>query len=166
MLDTIGSTIADLNDFSGKRLVSTAGTTDLKAITQKNNEHLTGIDISSVPDHGKGIEMVEKGQADGFALDDVILCGLIAGRPDPARLKVVGKYLTIDPLGIMLPKSDPEFRQLVDDKMKRLIRAHEINPIYNRWFTEPIPPRNRSLNMPLNYLTRDFLQYPTSVLIN
>ena len=75
------------------------------------------------------------------------------------------KYLTIDPLGSMLPKTHSEFRQIVDDEMKRLIRFHEINTIYDRWFTDPIPPRNRSLNMPLNHLTRDFWQYPTSVLI-
>ena len=36
-------------------------------------------------------EMVEKGEADAFVMDDVLLFGLAANRPNPAALKVVGK---------------------------------------------------------------------------
>ena len=53
--------------------------------------------------------MVEKGEVDGFAMDDVLLYGLRSERSDPAKLKVVGKFLTIEPLAIMLSKYEPEF---------------------------------------------------------
>jgi hypothetical protein len=84
--------------------VSTTGTTPLKTITQLNRERLLGVRIADVPDHVRGIEMVEDGSADAFLMDEVLLIGLIATRPHPAKLKVVGKYLTIEPLAIMLPK--------------------------------------------------------------
>ena len=48
--------------------------------------------------------MVEKGEADAFVMDDVLLYGLAAGRPDPKALKVVGRFMTTEPLAIMLPK--------------------------------------------------------------
>ena len=54
-------------------------------------------------------------------MDDVLLYGLRAGRPDPSKLKVVGKFLTVEALSIMLAKDDPEFKQIVDDEMKRLV---------------------------------------------
>ena len=160
------SPISDLRDFEQKTIVSTVGTTDLKAIMQINRERPLQMKIGEVPDHLKGIEMVEKGQADGFALNDVLLYGLIDGRPDPSALKVIGKYLTIDLLGIMLSKEDDGFRQLVDDEMRRLIRSREAYAIYDRWFMQPIPPKNRSLNLPMNYLTCDFWKSPSTELPN
>jgi ABC-type amino acid transport substrate-binding protein len=155
------SGIDDLQQFEKKKLVSTKGTTPLKAIDQANRERLLGITLLEAPDHAKAVEMVENGEADGFAMDDVLLYGLVAGRPDPTRLKVVGKFLTIEPLAIMLPKTDPEFKKIVDDEMKRLIHSREAHAIYDKWFHKPIPPKNTALNLPMNYLLKDFWKYPT-----
>jgi len=160
------SEIADLSQFEKKKLVSTKGTTPLKAIDQSNRERLIGITILEAPDHARAVEMVEKGVADGFAMDDVLLYGLIAGRPDPSKLKVVGKFLTIEPLAIMLPKDDPELKKIVDDEMKRMIRSREAHAIYERWFLQPIPPQNTALNLPMNYLLKDFWKYPTDQVPN
>lgn len=150
-----------LRDFSGRKLVSTKATTPLKAVTRANNEYLLGITLLEAPDHTRAVDMVASGEADGFVMDDVLLFGLAAGRPDPQAFKVVGKFLTIEPLAIMLPRNDPDFKRLVDAEMKRLIRSQEAHAIYERWFQSPIPPTNRSLNLPMNYLLKDFWKYPT-----
>ncbi|HRL99128.1 MAG TPA: amino acid ABC transporter substrate-binding protein [Acidovorax sp.] len=155
------STIERLEDLNGKKLVSTKGTTPLKAAEQANRQHLMGITILEAPDHAKGVEMVETGEADAFAMDDVLLYGLAAGRPDPKALKIVGHFMTTEPLAIVLPKNDPEFKKLVDDEMRRLITSREIYPIYDKWFNQPIPPGNTVLNLPVSYLLRDFWKYPT-----
>lgn len=155
------SPIDRVEDLNGKKLVSTKGTTPLKAAEQANRERLMGITIVEAPDHAKAVEMVEKGEADAFVMDDVLLYSLAAGRPDPKALKVVGRFLTTEPLAIMLPKNDPEFKKLVDDEMRRLITSHEIYPIYDKWFHKPIPPGNTVLNLPVSYLLRDFWKYPT-----
>jgi ABC-type amino acid transport substrate-binding protein len=152
-----------LEDLAGKTVVSTKGTTPLKAVQSANAERLMGLKIVEAPDHARAIEMVEKGEADAFVMDDVLLYGLAANRPDPKALKVVGRYLTTEPLAIMLPKSDAEFKKIIDDEMKRLIRSREIYPIYDRWFTQPIPPKNTALNLPASYLLRDFWKFPTDV---
>ncbi len=157
------SHIEELTQFEGKRLVSTKGTTPLKAISQANRERLLRIDVLEAPDHGRALEMVEKGEADGFAMDDVLLYGLAAGLPDPSKFKVVGKFLTIEPLAIMLSKDDAELKKIADDEMKRMIREHEMQAIYERWFLKPIPPKDRPLNLPMNYLLKDFWKYPTDV---
>ena len=155
------SQLAELNDFDHKKLAITKGTTPLKAIDQANRERLLGIDIVVAPAHEKAVEMVAKGEVDGFAMDDVLLYGLRSAQPNPASLKVVGKFLTIEPLAIMLSKDDPEFKRIVDDEMKHLIYSREAYAIYDKWFMRPIPPRNVSLDMPMNYLLKDFWKYPT-----
>ena len=155
------SAIDRIEDLNGKKLVSTKGTTPLKAADDANRQRLMGITIVQAPDHARAVEMVEKGEADAFAMDDVLLYGLAAGRPDPKALKVVGRFITTEPLAIMLPKSDPDFKKLVDDEMRRLINSREIYPIYDKWFNQPIPPNHTALNLPVSYLLRDFWKYPT-----
>lgn len=155
------SNVDRIEDLSGKKLVSTKGTTPLKAVQQINRERLLQINIVEAPDHARAVEMVEKGEADAFAMDDVLLYGLASNRPNPAALKVVGKFITTEPLAIMLPKNDPAFKKVVDDEMRRLITSREIYPIYDKWFAQPIPPSNRALNLPVSYLLRDFWRYPT-----
>ena len=161
LLVKAASPIDRVEDLNGKKLVSTTGTTPLKAVVAANRERLMGITIVEAPDHAKGVEMVEKGEADAFLMDDVLLYGLAAGRPDPKALKVVGRFMTTEPLAIALPKNDPEFKKLVDDEMRRLITSREIYPIYDRWFNQPIPPNNTVLHLPVSYLLRDFWKYPT-----
>jgi glutamate/aspartate transport system substrate-binding protein len=161
MLVRTDSHIERLEDLEGKRLVSTKGTTPLKAAIAANQERSLHIQILEAPDHAKAVEMVEKGEADAFVMDDVLLYGLAANRANPAALKVVGSFFTTEPLAIMLPKGDPEFKALVDDEMRRLIYSGEARTIYKKWFMQPIPPKNTSLNMPMSYLLKDFWRYPS-----
>lgn len=155
------SPVDRLEDLEGRKVVSTKGTTPLKAMQQLIRERHMAVTLLEAPEHGKAVEMVDKGEADAFVMDDVLLFGLAAQRPDPQSLKVVGRFVTTEPLAIMLPKDDPEFKKLVDDEMRRLITSREIYPIYDRWFAQPIAPYNRALNLPVSYLLRDFWKYPT-----
>jgi len=155
------SPIEQLSDFRDRRLVSTAGTAPLKAVRAADREYGLGIHISEVPDHPRGVEMVAQGMVDGFAMDEVLLAGLITTQSDPGKFKIVGKYLTIEPLAMMLPRGDADYKRVLDDEMKRLIRSGEAAELHDRWFTKPIPPNNRTLALPIPYLLRDFWKYPS-----
>ncbi|OYT93294.1 MAG: amino acid ABC transporter substrate-binding protein [Burkholderiales bacterium PBB3] len=152
-----------IEDFKGKKIVSTKGTTPLKVLEEANKSRLMGITILEAPDHAKAVEMVETGEADAFVMDDVLLYALAANRPKPKELKVVGKFMTTEPLAIMLNKNDPAFKKLVDDEMRRLVISKEINTVYRKWFMKPIPPNDIALNMPVSYLLKDSWKYPTDV---
>jgi ABC-type amino acid transport substrate-binding protein len=166
LLVRANSKVERIEDLEGKKLVSTVDSTPLKAARQANRERLLGINIVESPDHARGVDMVEKGEADAFLMDDVLLYGLAANRANPAAFKVVGKFLTTEALAIMLPKNDREFKKLVDEEMRRLIMGGEIQPIYDKWFMKPIPPRNAALNLPVSYLLRDFWKYPSDQVPN
>jgi ABC-type amino acid transport substrate-binding protein len=155
------SDITALADFRNRKLVSTTETSPLKAVRAANSQYLIGAQIGEVPDHAAGLETVDAGKADGFVMDEVLLAGLNASRPDPSRLKIVGKYLTIEALGIMMPRDDLELLKIVNDEMRRLIYSGEAAALHDRWFVEPIPPKNRSLGVPMPHLLRDFWRYPS-----
>ena len=158
------SKIDAVDGLAGKKVVSTKGTTPLAALEQLNRARYLQMELLIAPDHAAAFEMVQKGQADAFVMDDVLLAGLAASSKDPSAVKIVGRFLTTEPLAIMLPKDDDAFKKLVDDEMRRMIKSGEINSLYDKWFTQPIPPMQRSLNLPTSYLLKDFWKYPTDQL--
>ena len=160
------SPIAELPQFEHHVLVSTAGSTPFKSVDQANKDRLLGIDVRAVKDNSEAMKMLGDKSADGFAMDDVQLYGLIAESPTPSQFKVVGKFITIEPLAIMLSKDDAAFKKVVDDEMRHLIRSGEGEKIYNRWFMAPIPPKNVTMNLPMSYLLRDSWKYPSDAVAN
>jgi glutamate/aspartate transport system substrate-binding protein len=79
---------------------------------------------------------------------------------------VTRKYLTPAPLAMHQPTTDPELKKIADTEMKRLINSREAQALYQRWFEQPIPPKNKALNIPMNYLLKDFWKYPTDLVPN
>ena len=161
LLMKASSKVTRMEDLAGKKLVSTRGTTAYKVAEKAARERLMGFTLLEAPDHARAVEMVEKGEVDAFAMDDVLLYSLAASRPNPKALKVEGRFLTTEALAIALPKRDAAFKKVVDEEMRRLITSREILAIYDKWFMQPIPPQGRALNLPVSYLLRDFWKYPT-----
>lgn len=153
-----------IEDLEKKKVASTKGTTPLAALEQLNRARYLQMDIVIAPDHDAAFAMLQKGEVDAFVMDDVLLAGLAANTKDPKAYKIVGRFLTTEPLAIMLPKDDPAFKKLVDVEMRRLISTGEINVMYNKWFSQPIPPTGNSLNLPVSFLLKDFWKYPTDQL--
>lgn len=156
----------ELGDFKGKRVASTAGTGPLKALHYVNSDRMLGIEVVEVPDHAKGVEAVEAGKVDGFVMDEVLLQGLMSTRSNPERLAIIGRYLTVEPLAVMLAKDDLDLKRIVDDEMKRLIRSREAYLLHDKWFLQPIPPQHKTLGLQMPYLLRDFWKFPSDWVIN
>jgi glutamate/aspartate transport system substrate-binding protein len=155
------SPVEVIEELEHKRVVSTRGTTPLKALNRANSERLLRLTIVEAPDHLKAVEMVERGEADAFAMDDVLLFGLAASRPNPHGLKVVGKFLTTEAIAVMLAKDDVEAKKVLDGEIRRLIYSGELSAMYEKWFMKPIPNTAAPLNMPMSYLLRSFWKFPT-----
>ena len=81
-------------------------------------------------------------------MDGQILAGNIANAKNPADFKIVGEVLSVEPIAIMLRKDDPAFKKLADDTLKDLMKSGEIAKIYDKWFMQPIPPKNIKVGLP------------------
>jgi len=145
-----------------QRLVSTKGSTPVNVVKRIARDKSLKFTIGEAEGHLQALEMVERSEADAFAMDDVLLYGLAATRPNPKALKVVGRFLTIEPLAIMYPKGDEAFGKVINDEMRRLIRSGELLTIYTTWFEQPIPPKGAVLNLPPSYLLRDLWKFPSA----
>ena len=150
LLTKADSGIKDFADLKGKRLVTTAGTTSERYIRQYNDEKKLGTDIISAKDHGEGFLMLENGRADAFMMDDVLLAGEKAKAKNPDEWVIVGTPQSFEIYGCMMRKDDPEFKTVVNDALNKTFSSGEINSIYDKWFLNPIPPKNVNLNFEMS----------------
>ena len=157
-----GSGISVLADLKGKTLVSTAGTTNIKQVTQINADKNLGVNITSANGHAESFLMVETGRAAAFAMDDILLAGLIATSKNPGQFEVSKEALSVEPYGIMVRKDDAKFEALAGGVVKGLMKSGEINKIYDKWFLKPIPPKNITMNVPMSPNLKKVIANPTN----
>ena len=157
-----GSGISVLADMKGKTLVSTAGTTNIKQVTQINADKNLGVNITSANGHAESFLMVETGRAAAFAMDDILLAGLIATSKNPGQFEVSKEALSVEPYGIMVRKDDAKFEALAAGVVKGLMKSGEINKIYDKWFLKPIPPKNITMNVPMSPNLKKVIASPTN----
>ena len=150
-----------MTDLKGKTVVSTAGTTDIKALNELNTAQNYGMNVLSAPDHAQAFLMVESGRAAAFLMDDILLSGLVANSKNPPEFHISSDSLGLEPYSLMLRKDDPQFKKVVDDTMSQLYKSGEIEKIYKKWFESPIPPKGINLNVPISDSLKKVFQNPT-----
>jgi glutamate/aspartate transport system substrate-binding protein len=156
------SNIKTLADLKGKTIVSTAGSTNIKQITEINAAQNLGMSIISANGHPEAFQMVETGRAVAFVMDDIILAGLAAQSRAPGDYEISAVALSVEPYGIMLRKDDKAFKAVVDRAMTNIYKSGDINAIYTKWFEKPVPPKGVNMNLPMTAAFKKVVANPTS----
>ena len=156
------SNIQKLSDLKGKTVVSTAGTTNIKWLTEENGKQNLGMNILTAKDHAEAFLMVETDRAAAFFMDDILLYSLVASSKAPADYVIGSEAYTVEPYGIMLRKDDPAFQKVVDNATAQLYKSGAIMPIYTKWFLSTIPPKNVNLNVPVSAPLKNEFANPTN----
>jgi glutamate/aspartate transport system substrate-binding protein len=152
------SGVKDFEDLAGKTVAVTTGTTTMKLLRKLDLERSMNMQLLPGKDHADSFLLVDAGRAVAFAMDDILLYGQILNAKQPAQWQVVGTPPQVEPYACMLRKDDPAFKRVVDGVIADLMRSGEFERIYAKWFLSPIPPRGRSLNLPMNEALRDNLR--------
>jgi glutamate/aspartate transport system substrate-binding protein len=150
-----------LADLKGKTIVSTAGTTNIKQMTELNAAQNLGMNIISANGHPESFQMVETGRAAAFAMDDILLYSLVAQARNPGDYHISAEATSVEPYGIMVRKDDTAFKKVVDAAMVHIYKSGEINKIYQKWFEKPIPPKGLDLNIPMSPQFKKVVANPT-----
>jgi len=150
-----------LEDLKGKTVVSTAGTTNIKQITELNVQKNLGASILSANGHPEAFLMVETGRAAAFVMDDILLYSLVAASKSPGDYAISTDALSVEPYGIMVRKDDVAFKKVVDAAMVNTYKSGAINGIYSKWFLGPVPPKGINLNVPMGEAFKKVVASPT-----
>ncbi|WP_397473149.1 amino acid ABC transporter substrate-binding protein [Pusillimonas sp.] len=155
------SNLNDLSDFKGATVISTAGTSNLRWLTQVNAQEKLGMRIMNAKDHSEAFLTVNSGRALAFFMDDILLAGLVANSRNADEWAISEKAYTVEPYGMILPKDDPQFKEAVDEAVQAMMKDGRLEKMYEKWFTQPIPPRNINLNWPMSAELKRVIANPT-----
>ena len=154
------SGINSLAELNGKNISTTSGTTAVPLL--KGYEKTKSVDVKEIygKDHAESFLLMADDRAVAFVMDDILLAGQIANSKTPDAYKILNESLRQEPYSMMLRKDDPQFKSLVDKTISGVMKSGEIEKIYAKWFTSPVPPKGINLKFQQTAPLKDAFKTP------
>ncbi|MEO8024195.1 amino acid ABC transporter substrate-binding protein [Polaromonas sp.] len=144
--DKLGS----LDQLAGKNLVVLGGATARNALNAYAASHGLKWKIANVLEHDAAMSQLSLRQADGYARDDILLVNAVLTAKNPADFALLPERLSSEPIAIVYRSGDPALQKLVDLSVVESMRSGKFSQTYEKWFTKPVPPANKALNLPMS----------------
>ncbi|MES1980691.1 MAG: transporter substrate-binding domain-containing protein [Pseudomonadota bacterium] len=151
--DKLGS----VQQLAGKNLVQLGGSTARRALDAYAAANGLKWQVANMLEHDAAMSQLQLGQADGYARDDIVLSNALRALKDPAQFTLLPERLSSEPIAIAYRKADPAMQKLVDLSIVEAMRGGQFAEVYEKWFTRPIPPENRALDLPMSRELRSLL---------
>jgi glutamate/aspartate transport system substrate-binding protein len=148
------SNLKSLETMEGKSVAVAEKTTTERVINQLNAERNLALKVVAVKDPLEGFKKMEAGEVDSVISDDALLLGLAARSTNSAQFDFVGKYLSVEPYGVMLRKDDAAFAAVVDKAIGKLFSTGDIYKIYAKWF------ESGTFKLPMNQYMKENVRLP------
>lgn len=157
------SGITSVAQLAGRSVAATTGTTAVQLLRKLERAQNLTFKTALGKDHLESFLILESGRADAFVLDDNLLAGIIANSKTPQAWRIVGEPLGSEPIALLFRKDDPAFKAAVDGSIRALMKSGELERLYAKWFLEPIPPRQTSLNLSMSAALRQLIANPNDL---
>ncbi|HET7474934.1 MAG TPA: glutamate ABC transporter substrate-binding protein [Dermatophilaceae bacterium] len=133
VLVPLGSRAQTLSDLKDKRVCAPAGSTSLAKIGD-----FAGVIPVAAATHTGCLVLLQQGQIDAITGDDTVLAGLSA--QDPYAKVTAAKAFTVEPYGLGIANSHPEFVRFVNAVLERAKRDGTWTRAYNTWLAGALGP--------------------------
>ncbi len=94
-------------------------------------------------------------------MDDILLYSLVSQSRTPGDYAISADALSVEPYGVRVRKDDAAYKKVVDAAVANLYKSGQINPIYEKWFLKPVPPKGINLNVPVGGALKKVFANPT-----
>lgn len=148
-------------DLSQKRVVVVRGSVASSLLRQQIQLKFSELKITEASSSRTAFELLQGGQADVLVGEEVVLVGLRASAETPSQWKIVGDGIGIEAQTVMLAKDDPVLKSLIDKEIARMINEGELSKVYEKWFMQPLPTTGVNYALPMGFLLRDSLRFPS-----
>ena len=156
------SGIDNLAQLDGKTIATVTGSTAIQLLRgYRKSENVSFTELSG-KDTSDTFLLLSSGRAIAMVLEDVQLAGLIALSRQPGAYKILPERLRDEPYGFMYRKDDPQFKALVDETLATFMKSGQVNGLYAKWFTQPVPPSGANLNLPMSQAIKSAYQDPNN----
>jgi polar amino acid transport system substrate-binding protein len=115
-------------DFKGKRLASTKGSTSELSIK------LNGSDPLVFQDTGSVFMSVQQNKAAGMVANTMTIVKLVAeSRKGGVELKMIEDPMLLEPIGVGMKKEEPALLAKINETLVAMDGAGEINQLWSKW---------------------------------
>jgi polar amino acid transport system substrate-binding protein len=115
-------------DFKGKRLASTKGSTSELSIK------LNGSDPLVFQDTGSVFMSVQQNKAAGMVANTMTIVKLVAeSKKGGVELKMIEDPMLLEPIGVGMKKEEPALLAKINETLVAMDGAGEINQLWNKW---------------------------------
>ncbi|WP_395006841.1 amino acid ABC transporter substrate-binding protein [Undibacterium sp.] len=166
LLTSAESTIKNWADLTKKRVVLVRGSLALSLLRQQTQFTFSDLKIIEASSSRAAFELLQEAKADAFVSEEVILAGLRAGTESTQQWKIVGDGIGIEAQTIMFPKDDPTLKALIDKEIARMMNEGELSKFYEKWFMQALPSTGVNYALPMSFLLRDSLRFPSDKVSN
>lgn len=116
------------DDFKGKRLAATKGSTSELSIK------LNGSDPLVFQDTGSVFMAVQQNKAAGMVANTMTIVKLVAeSKKGGAALKMIDDPMLLEPIGVGMKKDEPALLAKINETLLAMDGAGEINQLWNKW---------------------------------
>jgi len=126
--------IAKVGDLNGQKIAVAANTSNESALADLIKQGKLKATLVPVKDREAGIAALEKGDADGYASDKLLLVG--ARFQDAKALTMLADDLSVEPYAIVLPRGDWALRLAVNTALADVFRSGTIFTVFGKWFDQ------------------------------
>jgi glutamate/aspartate transport system substrate-binding protein len=166
LLTSAESTIKNWADLTKKRVVLVRGSPALSLLRQQTQFTFSDLKIIEASTSRAAFELLQEAKADAFVSEEVILAGVRAGTESTQQWNIVGDGIGIEAQTIMLVKDDPILKALIDKEIARMMNEGELSKLYEKWFMQPLPSTGMNYALPMGFLLRDSLRFPSDKVFN
>ena len=148
------SGIKDYPDLAGKRVAVVRGTTTERSLQG------SGMNMSMVAERNnrRAMAALAEGRADAYIAAAPIIAGELVRLADASPFHVVGSGRYKEAFACTLPKGDTEYKKTIDEILAGMMQGGDMERLYNKWFTGPVPPLARKIGIPLDDNNRRLYQ--------
>ena len=153
--------IETIEDLAGRSVASASGTVCIDQLNAINREKKLNIAVMPTKTNEEAFKLVVSDRASAFVMDGILLAAMIAETTDPSKYILSTATLSKpEPYGLMIRRDDQEFKSTVDAILKQVFTSPEMETLYAKWFTSPIPPKGMNLNLPMSPALREAFSNP------
>jgi len=133
ILSLTASGIQDVSNLSGKKVGVTKGTTTVHQLQVHLEEKLIDAEIVLIEDRNVGMNLLNAGEIDALASDQIVLIGQVIEARDPSKYSIISEIYSYEPYGFVVRRNDADFRLAVNRALAQIYRNGEHGEIFYKW---------------------------------
>jgi len=128
------NSVANVTALKGKRVAVVDDTTTIEALRRVLSGLLIDAEIVPIASAQEGMQMLDAGDVDAFASDQVVLIGQVITRESGKEYSLSQELFSYEPFALASTYDDAEFQLLANRAISQLSRSGQIAAIYTKWF--------------------------------